>query len=174
VWLVYTETLTWRFSFSNASFITIQVKALEHENIVKVAAGEHFSMALNSDGTVLYSFGRADYGALGIDTRKPGEQSMPKGSSMLVPTPVKFPGTERVILSDIACGDRHSLALSTENEVYTWGFGTTGPTGHKTVGDEDIFVPTKLDLKKHLGHNALGFQISGGGQHTLVVSKRYK
>jgi regulator of chromosome condensation len=154
--------------------MTMQVKTLEHENIVKVAAGEHFSMALNSDGTVLYSFGRADYGSLGIDTRKPGEHQMPKGSSILVPTPVIFPGTERVTLSDIACGDRHSLALTTENELYTWGFGTTGITGHKTVGDEDICVPTKLDLKEHLGHNALVFQISGGGQHTLVVSKRYK
>jgi regulator of chromosome condensation len=165
-------------SLSNACVvslsITMQVKALEHENIVKVAAGEHFSMALNSDGTVLYSFGRADYGSLGIDTRKPGEKSIPTGSSILVPTPVKFPGTERVILSDIACGDRHSLALTTENELYTCGFGTTGITGHKTADDEDIFVPTKLDLKKHLGQNTLSFQISGGGQHTLVVSKRYK
>jgi regulator of chromosome condensation len=98
---------------------------------------------------------------------------MPKGESVLVPSPVKFPGTERIVLSDIACGDRHSLALTTENEVYSWGFGTTGPTGHKTVhttiDDEDIFVPTKLDLKKHLGQNTLTYQISGGGQHTLLV-----
>jgi regulator of chromosome condensation len=130
-------------------------------------------MALNSNGTVLYTFGRADYGSLGIDTRKPGERSMPKGESVSVPTPVKFPGTKRIVLSDIACGDRHSLALTTENEVYSWGFGTTGPTGHKTVDDEDIFVPTKLDLKKHLGQNTLSYQISGGGQHTLLVSKRY-
>jgi regulator of chromosome condensation len=151
----------------------IQVKALEHENIVKVAAGEHFSLALNIHGTVLYAFGRADYGSLGIDTRKPDEQSMPKGSSVNVPTPVVFPGAERIILSKIACGDRHSLAITTENEVYSWGFGTTGPTGHETVGDEDIFVPTKLNLKKHLGQNVLTYQIAGGGQHTLLVSKRY-
>jgi regulator of chromosome condensation len=130
-------------------------------------------MALNIHGSVLYSFGRADYGSLGIDTRKPGAKDIEKGSSLQIPTPVVFPGTERIILSDIACGDRHSLAITTENEVYSWGFGTTGPTGHKTVDPEDIFVPTKLNLKKHLGQNSLTYQISGGGQHTLIVSKRY-
>jgi regulator of chromosome condensation len=151
----------------------IQVKTLEHEHIVKVAAGEHFSLALNIYGSVLYAFGRADYGSLGIDTRKPDEQSIQQGSSITVPTPVVFPGTERTMLSDIACGDRHSLAVTTENEVYSWGFGTTGMTGHETVDPEDIFVPTKLNLKKHLGQNSLTYQISGGGQHTLIVSKRY-
>jgi hypothetical protein len=61
------------------------------------------------------------------------------------------------------CVEIATVCLTVENELYTWGFGTTGPTGHKTVDDEDIFVPTKLDLKKHLGQNTLGFQISGAG-----------
>jgi alpha-tubulin suppressor-like RCC1 family protein len=131
----------------------IQVKTLEHENIVKVAAGEHFSMVLNSHGTVLFAFGRADYGSLGIDTRKPNEQSIPAGSFVTVPTPVVFPETEQTIITEIACGDRHSLAVTSSNNVLSWGFGTTGPTGHTTVGNEDIFVPTKLNLMKHLGQN---------------------
>jgi regulator of chromosome condensation len=153
----------------------LQVKAVENENIVKLAAGEHYSMALNIHGTVLYSFGRQDYGQLGVDTRKPDENSMPGGSFEPTPQVVVFPGKEPVMIADIACGDRHSLALTTENEVYSWGFGTTGPTGHKTLGDEDIFVPTKLELQPNpkVKQNVLTYQIAGGGQHSLLVVKRY-
>lgn len=151
----------------------VKVKALEKSNIVKVAAGEHFSLGMELSGRVLYAFGRSDYGQLGIDTRKPGEPDMPKGSFETVPQVVQFPGVERTILSDIACGDRHAIAVTVQNELYTWGFNETGTTGHKTLDAEDVYVPTKLNISHHLKQNALPYQIAGGGQHTLLVAKRY-
>jgi hypothetical protein len=80
------------------------------------------------------------------------------GSSMVVPLLVKFPGTERVILS-ILCGDRHSLALTVENELYTWGVRHHWSDGTQDCRRRRYLVPTKLDLKKTLpwGQNTLWF-----------------
>jgi hypothetical protein len=57
--------------------------------------------------------------------------------------------------------DRHSLGLTVENEL-TLGVRHYYPTGHATVDDEDIFVPTKL-IKKHLGQNTLDSRLVEAG-----------
>jgi len=76
------------------------------------------------------------------------------------------------MIADIAAGDRHSMATTREGELYTWGFGETRPTGHKTKEAEDIYNPKKLDLTRHVGNVVLS-QLSGGGQHSLLLAKRY-
>lgn len=154
-----------------------------------MAAGEHHSLVMNLYCTEIYAFGRADYGQLGIGKTKTGDaQSIPKL--------IKFPcsnNTENTnnalntsctneypIFSKIACGDRNSMAITNDNIIYTWGFNETGTTGHKVIDVEynDIYIPTILNLNEHLlNHRAPVIQtydMSGGGQHTLLLIKRYR
>ena len=48
------------------------------------------------------------------------------------PSIVKFP--EYCIIIKVACGQSHTLALSEESEVYSWGINNCGCLG---IGDED-------------------------------------
>jgi len=105
----------------------------------------------------------------------------------LRPTPVlvRFPAryaqpeTGCVRLTHITAGDRHSLALDDRNQLYTWGFNESGCTGHITGEDDDVFIPRKLDLLPHLPkngkkvHEVKVYGMSGGGQHSLVLCKRF-
>jgi regulator of chromosome condensation len=153
------------------------VESLKHADISRVAAGEHHSLALNLVGTHLYSFGRADYGQLGLGDKSTGE-------SVTEPTVVHFPpvpGTdppEPQILLSIAAADRQSMAISVENNLYTWGFNETGATGHPSVDGVDITVPTLLNVEEHIktsrAPHARVYEISGGGQHTLMLIKKYR
>jgi regulator of chromosome condensation len=54
--------------------------------------------------------------------------------------------TNPVTISAISCGGNHNLALSTSNEVYSWGFGDMLALGHGKEKDEP--VPKKLSFQK--------------------------
>jgi regulator of chromosome condensation len=164
------------------------VTALEHEDITYVAAGEHHSLALNIHGTVLYSFGRGDYGQLGIGKLGTGQCQTSPVLVQFPPVPAdiavgsvndnnnnKLPLQQRIV--KIAAGDRHSMALTEDNTVYTWGFNETEPTGHRYVEGQDVVYPELLDihgiLKTKNNPVVKVYDISGGGQHSLVLVKRY-
>ena len=63
----------------------------------------------------------------------------------------------------VSAGNEHSLAISKNGELFTWGAG--GLTGH---GDtENKVIPTKLDFfSKTKVHLAVC-----GGLHTIAVNK---
>ena len=98
--------------------------------IIAVSAGENHSMALAADGTV-YSFGLNNYGQLGI------------GSTIDKMVPVKvvkglYAGTSFLGDSNtnpiiaISCGASHSMALSANGSVFTFGYNSTGELGDNT------------------------------------------
>ena len=124
-----------------------QIEALQHEDMSKVAAGEYHCMALTHDGARLYAWGRCDTGELGL-----GKKIATDNVNVPTPTIVTFyERTTRCLLKDIQCGARHSMALSYEGDVYTWG-NTNGSevvmaTGFKVKEGEDVYVPTKLPMK---------------------------
>ena len=134
-----------------------------------MAGGEHFSLALTHDRKRIYAFGRADYGQLGIGV------IVKEGDFRDTPMLVKFP--KPVFISKIDAGDRHGMAIC-EEQVYTWGFNEEGTTGHPSVKDEDVFRPRLLNfmdsIKKDKTAACHVHGISGGGQHSLVLVKRYK
>ncbi|EEC47678.1 predicted protein [Phaeodactylum tricornutum CCAP 1055/1] len=141
------------------------IKALEDENIVKVACGEFHSLALNLIGTKVFAFGRADYGQLGTKLFDFGECGA-------TPEQVAFPSEERVIIADIDAGSSHSMAITIDDEVYSWGFGD-GNTGFGDV-QSDVVYPRKLTLTaKQINAKGRVLATSGGGQHGLMLVKRY-
>lgn len=129
--------------------------------IKQVAGGFHHSMLLTEDGKV-YSWGRGDYGQLGHGNTE--NVTEPKSIEVFE----NLPSDNRVI--QISCGDNHSIAVTEQGDVYTWGFGEMCQLGHGP--DEDKNVPWKINNthEKSLLTGRKVLIAKGGGQHTLFVT----
>lgn len=101
---------------------------------------------------IVYSWGRGEDGQLGIgDT-----------SDQDVPTYVD--SLRGVGVKQIACGSGHTVVLTGEGEVYTWGRGDDGRLGHGDNGWK--YVP-------RLAHSLTGqiiTHVTCGSYHTAAVS----
>lgn len=135
-------------------------------NFANVAAGDNFSLALTHDRGYVYSFGRCGYGQLGIGLI--GDKA-----ALFYPTPqvVKFPKV--VQIDSIGAGDRQGFAMTTNHELYSWGFNSVGTTGHQLTNTNvpdnvaDVYRPTLL--KFDVQPACYPVQCSIGGQHALVL-----
>ncbi|RHZ55266.1 hypothetical protein Glove_417g57 [Diversispora epigaea] len=173
----------------------VQPKAIEFFNDKKVksiAAGFHHTFVLLEDGRV-YSFGRADYGQLGLGKLK--------DSHVTEPTLVQIPPNNKNNIKDedsqdvdrmdidddeeddegkkpllcklIATGDHHTVLLGKDGSLYTCGFGDSGALGNKKPGDDDDdewdeFIPYKVTGEELENRRIL--EIAGGSQHTILLT----
>jgi regulator of chromosome condensation len=173
----------------NRSILT-KVKDLVGCGITKVAGGQQFSCFLDITGRELYAAGRGDYGQLGITLEQPaaGYGEFRPCRVPLVYEPKE--GTvsdatkncineqdiieeDQPIIEQISCGGSHTLALTNEGDVYSWGFGEEGACGHGK-SDKDVFRPKKLESKlvKSQGTSVYKVQyVSCGGQHSAIIAK---
>lgn len=80
---------------------------------------------------------------------------------------VKTLGTKVIV--QIACGLKHSIALTNNGELYAWGSNSDGQLG---LGSD-----TKMELKPKLVYSLAAVPIAFvacGGYHTIVISKSGK
>jgi alpha-tubulin suppressor-like RCC1 family protein len=97
-----------------------QVKGLS--NVTAVAAGNFYSLALKSDGTV-WAWGSANNGEMGS---KPDDSHFVTfrdntGASIVAsPVPVEVPLTDVVAIA-AGSGSRHSFAIKNDGTVWAWG-----------------------------------------------------
>eukprot|EP01038_Epipyxis_sp_PR26KG_P006020 gene6020-8290_t len=136
-------------------------ESFEGYGIISVTGGVHHSMALSSNGTV-YAFGRSDSGQIGSSS-----VGTNVGDFVGTPTIPSFPIS--IQASSIACGGNHNIVLTSNNEVYSWGYGDMLQLGH---GDEkDEILPKKLNFTKAKIRNIQITQVAGGGQHSAIIGK---
>jgi len=65
-------------------------------------------------------------------------------------------------IRSIACGNYHSLAVTDDDALYSWGCGVDGQLGH---GDyETIQLPKRVNIPKV-------YQVSGGSSHTMALTE---
>jgi alpha-tubulin suppressor-like RCC1 family protein len=103
-------------------YTAFEVPSLRHA--VKIAAGDNAGFALMPDGGVL-AWGANARGELGITPRAELEVMARAKGDAYVPTPViNVPG-----VADIAAGDNHALAVTTQGSVFTWGYNLEGQLG---------------------------------------------
>ena len=43
-------------------------------------------------------------------------------------------------IAKISCGPNHTVAVTNENKVYSWGFGGYGRLGHSETADELVWL----------------------------------
>jgi E3 ubiquitin-protein ligase HERC2 len=132
--------------------------------IVQVSAGGGLvriahTLLLTSTGRVL-SFGSGQYGALGH-----GFSAGKQLPDVLRPQYVE--ALSRVRCTCVSAGELHSAAVTTDGDLYTWGDGFCGQTGH---GDKRPQLEPKQVTKGGLEDECVS-SISCGARHTLCVTE---
>jgi len=125
--------------------------------ISAIAVGYYHSLALKSDGTRVYAWGRNNSGQLGDNTTTnrytPIEVLGVGGNGYL------GDGTNGGPISAISAGGNHSLALKSDGtRVYAWGWNGSGQLGDNTI----IQRNTPIEVLGIGGNGYLGDGTNGG------------
>lgn len=138
------------------------VTQLKEKNIIYVDCGDFHSIALGSDGK-LYSWGGG-----GSHFNK-GQCGLGHTNDTDEPTIIKSLRSKEIV--KVSCGGYHTLALTSQNELYAWGGGLHGELGSgdflNSASPQLVLFPWVKkdgeDIKEILN-------ISGGGHHSLVLT----
>lgn len=145
------------------------IPSLSKKEIIKIAAGEHHTLALTASGDVL-SWGRYDMKEIGIPKLKLPEESFKDEHgnvrSVPVPTKIQFGAKENngIKMKDIGAGSHHSFAVTDDGFVYAWGFADTYGPGLGPLA-EDVEKPTRIVNTATKFYDI--HQIGAGGQFSV-------
>jgi alpha-tubulin suppressor-like RCC1 family protein len=136
--------------------VPVQVMAPAGQSFATMAAGGAFSVGLTTSGRV-YSWGTGSLGQLGDGAEVGSTTPMPAN----VPTPS---GSQPVVVTAVAAGSAHALALTSTGQVYAWGSDLYGQLGNGTTTGAD--VPTPVTAPTGVTFSA----IAAGGDHSLALT----
>lgn len=139
-----------------------KVEALKESSISLVAGGWRHTMAVTEDGK-LYGWGWNKFGQVGVADNE----------DHCSPVQVNFPDEQKI--SQVACGWRHTLALTENKNVFSWGRGTSGQLGHGEIVDRNI--PKMIDALSLDGYACKQLEASNAAPMTaeawVTPSARY-
>ncbi|CAH8389629.1 unnamed protein product [Eruca vesicaria subsp. sativa] len=127
-----------------------KVKALTVP-VASVSCGGFFTMALTQEGQ-LWNWGANSNYELGRGDNLGGWEPMP------------VPSLEGVCITQIACGGYHSLALTEEGKVLSWGHGGHGQLGNASLRNQK--VPTEIEA---LADKKIVFIACGGSSSAAIT-----
>ena len=132
-----------------------QIPAFVGKAVRQVACGDYHTLCLLEDGSV-YAWGGSLHKKLGARERGKDFRS-----------PAHVIGLQRV--KKVACGDFHSVALTVDGKIYSWGGGGSffnkGQCGHGN--NKDVENP---EIIKSL-EGKFVTDVVCGGYHTLALTK---
>lgn len=141
----------------------IPVQGLSDLTLIDIAAGGWHSTALTVKGEV-YAWGRGEHGRLGFGDDK---------SSKMVPQKVQLLAAEDIV--QISCGGTHSVALTRDGRMFSFGRGDHGRLGYgrKVTTGHPMEVPINLPAPKNstTGGWWRAKFVACGGRHTLAVAE---
>lgn len=113
------------------------------------AIGLNHTVLVHASGSPVVTAGDNTYHQLG--------RSTPSAAGEASFAPVSFFQDLKLTIDTVAAGDNHSLVLTTDGRLFTWGANQRGQLGH---GDKGVrTVPREMDLPPKL----LIVQIAAGG-----------
>jgi hypothetical protein len=115
------------------------LNAFNGEKVEMISCGAYHSLALTESGEV-YSWGRNDSGRLGIGKTN--------GSNIPNQVIVKDNEMNEIIFKSISCGLSHSILLSIDGEIYTFGSNESKKLGFEC--HENQLTPKKVKQQKSL------------------------
>ena len=122
-------------------------------DVLKLEAGQYCTFVLHTDGRVS-GCGKGSYGRLGL-----GDSSNQINPRMLpISSPVKY-------LSSSRGSDGHTLALTENGHIYSWGDGDYGKLGHGNTSTQKL--PKRV---MGLLADKIVVQISAGYRHSAAVT----
>lgn len=139
----------------------VPVQGLSGLNLVDIAAGGWHSTALTDEGEV-YGWGRGEHGRLGFGEDK---------SSKMVPQRVQYLAGEDIV--QVSCGGTHSVALTRDGRIFTYGRGDHGRLGYgrKVTTGHPCEVPINISPPSGLEPDGrwCAKYVACGGRHTLGI-----
>jgi len=135
----------------------IDMTNLAGKSITQVAAGAAHNLLLADDGSV-FSFGPNAFGATGLGTAT---------GDTLVATPIDMTNLAGKTIAQVAAGGQHSLLLTNDGSVYSFGRNDDGQTGQGTESGNTL-VATPIDTSNIAGKSIT--QVAAGGQHSLLLA----
>ncbi|XP_050536005.1 probable E3 ubiquitin-protein ligase HERC4 isoform X1 [Daktulosphaira vitifoliae] len=125
-------------------------------NIKSVACGKNHTLALTEDGK-LYSCGSNDFGQLG--------HNGPRTKLRINLISEQISNVDSLVMTNVACGEAHSMALNEWGQLYTWGSDSHCQLGRETADE----IQLKPKIVKSLG-SVFIVQISCGYRHCLALT----
>ena len=117
-------------------------RALLDMNVLDIDCGLEHTIAVVKPGK-LFAWGHGGGGRLGTAGSDAFSGVLGTSSGVPVreikPTPIALTGESKrgTLFKAVACGDYHSLGLTTEGKVYSWGVGFVGQRGVSLVEGSD-------------------------------------
>lgn len=130
------------------------VEVQDISGVTDIACGDAHSAAIG--GGDLYTWGCDDSGQLG-DGGEPAD----------VPVPAKVTAVPDVEWADVACGGDHTIALTDNHVVYTWGYNGYGQLGRTVSEEHPANLPGAVNLDAFLP--AIPVAVFAGDSHSLVL-----
>jgi alpha-tubulin suppressor-like RCC1 family protein len=125
-------------------------------NIMQISAGGYYSLLLNKNGEV-YSFGKEARGKLGLGDCE----------NQIVPTliPIEYFNNSPIV--QVSAGVCHSLALTIDGNVYSFGYGGHGGLGLGDINDRNvpILIPANYFNNQRVSH------VSTEQFHSLILTE---
>lgn len=112
----------------------VQIEALRGQKLVQVACGQSHVLAVTDSSTV-WAWGSAEFGKLGL-----GDVShLPTDADGLIhaPVPQRLEDFHRKHIVQLAAGTTHSLAVTRDGVVFSWGSSEYGKLGHGPLPELD-------------------------------------
>lgn len=153
------------------NYETVPVGVEGLTDVVQVAGGKAFNLALLSDGT-LVSWGGNAHGELGDGTRK---SSWEQGAGHVF-VKEEDPTTHEVLgdlhgVQSVAAANEHAIALMRDGTVRTWGNDEDGQLGDGTQGLERMINVNERLPKPVPGLSGIRAVAAGGGSDYAVTSQ---
>jgi len=136
---------------------------LAGKTIIQIVAGANHNMVLTSDGAV-YTWGWNYHGQLGNNTKT-------NSNTIVAVQTIGTPLAGKKIVK-IAAGQGHSLALTGDGIVYTWGRNDTGQLGNNAT--TDAMLPVAVTVTGTPMNNKTIVEIASGARHSLAIDSNGK
>jgi alpha-tubulin suppressor-like RCC1 family protein len=111
------------------------IQALDGVCVLQVAAGSWHSIALTEFGDV-YCWGTNECGQLGVISSVP---------TAIATLPTLISASDQLHFVQIACGSRHSMAITDQGHLWAWGWNKYGQCALPT-SVESANAPTRVSL----------------------------
>jgi len=129
---------------------SVPVKIESLSGIKYVACGGNHSLVVHDSGEI-FAFGGNRFGQLGI------------GNNINQLVPIKINYLMDIPIQSVICGFEHSMALTNQGNVYSFGNNVKGQLG-KGTSFNNSFIPVKIDMLGNIK------QLSSGNSHTMALS----
>jgi alpha-tubulin suppressor-like RCC1 family protein len=115
------------------------IETFKNMDIVSVVCGGLHTIAVTKEG-MCYAWGRGEGGQLGIPIKEQTYDAETNDVYLAIPKRIRGQ-LEKVFVTQVACGDAHSLALASSGAVFGWGYTNSGQLGLGISGE--IYDPNQ-------------------------------